>query len=186
MLMVPVAGISGDLLPAPRALSPIPLPAGPLPVYAAAFVDRQSIGISDSRFIVPVLMATAGLWSWNGIGIELGLGRSISDDSLNNFNLEVYSSLALNLRFESPPTNRIAAYALFGLARSNIKSGFSGDVINEKKNSFLGAQGAVGLTYRLSSQFAVDTSFTHHDYDEDIGINSFRVGLRYDFSGYGR
>lgn len=186
MLQTRFACVVALLLAPVLCFSASPLPLSSLPVYASATLDRQSIGISDSRFTMPVVTFTGGLWSRPGIGFELELGKSLSDDSLNNLDLEVHSFSSLNLRLESPPINRVAAYALFGLSRTNIDSGFSGDVVNQKKNSFRGFRGALGLTFMVGRQLVVDTAFTHHEYDDDIGINSFRLGLRFDFSAGGR
>lgn len=183
LLLAPGLGFSASLQPTQRALNfGAAMPATSLPIYASLFLDRQSIGISDSRFRMPVVTAAAGWWGWQGIGLELEFGRSLGDDTLNNFDLEVYSYTSLSLRLESPPIDRIAAYAAFGLSRTNIDSGFSGDVVNAKKSSFRGARGVFGLTFKMTRQLVVDTAFTHHEYNEGIGINSFRVGVRYDFS----
>lgn len=186
LLITPALGFSSSLLPTHRALNNFAVPVTSLPVYASAFLDRQSIGISNSRFTMPVVTFAAGWWGRPGIALELEVGKSLGDDSLNNFELAVYSFSSLSLRLESPPVDRVAAYAIFGLSRTNIDSSFSGEVVNARKNTFQGGRGALGLTFKLTRQLLVDTAFTRHEYDDDIGINSFRVGLRYDFSDVGR
>ena len=154
-----------------------------VPLYGAVFIDRQAIGISGEKFTTPLINAAAGWWFRPGIAAEIEFGKSLTDDSLNALSLEVFSLASVNLRLESPPTNRLAAYALFGFSRTNFDSSFSGSVNNRKKNSFRGARAALGLTMRITPQLLLDGAFTHHEYDEDIGINSFRVGLRYELSG---
>lgn len=153
-----------------------------VPLYGSVFIDRQAIGISDSRFNSPLVSAAGGWWFRPGIAAEVEFGRSLSDDSLNDLSLEVFSLMSVNLRLESPPTSGVAAYALFGFSRTNINSSFGGTVNNRKKSAFRGARAALGLTVRLAPRLILDGAFTHHEYDDDIGINSFRVGLRYELS----
>lgn len=186
LLLAPALGFSSSPLPTHRALNFGAMPVTSLPVYVSAFIDRQSIGISDSRFTMPAVTVAAGWWGWPGIGLELELGKSIGDDSLNNLDLAVHSTASLNLRLESPAIDRVAAYAVFGLSRSNFDSAFNGEVVNAKKNSLRGMHSAFGLTIKWTQQLALDTAFSHHEYDDDIGINGFRIGLRYDFSKGGR
>lgn len=151
------------------------------PVYASVFVDYQSIGIADGEIQTPVLTGVIGVWGWPGIGVEAELGRGLKEGDINNLALDVHSLSGLNLRFESPPTDGVAAYALFGLSRSNLDSTFTSGVGGKKKNALRGARAAFGLTLRASSRFVVDASFSHHDYDDEVRINTFRLGLRYDF-----
>lgn len=152
-----------------------------VPIYLSLFADRQTIGVADSDFGTPLITGVIGWWGWPGIGLELELGKSISDDAVNNLSLEVSSLTSANLRLESPATDGIAAYALFGLSRTSMDTSFSNGVSGNKKSFFRGARAAFGLTIQATRQVVVDAAFTHHLYDEDIAINSFRLGLRYDF-----
>ena len=71
---------------------------------------------------------------------------------------------------------RIAAYAAFGYARTAYRTSLNGTTSNI---SLPGGRLALGLTYVVSRQIAVDAAFTHHDLDGDTRINSFRLGVRY-------
>ena len=186
LLLAPALGYSASPESSSRALSFGNSPTTSLPIYASAFLDWQSIRISNSRFSLPVATVAAGWWGWPGIGLELELGRSLVDDSLNSLDLDVRSTASLSVRFESPFIDRVAAYGLFGVSRTNFDSQFSGEIDNAKQNPLRGARGVLGLTFKLSEQTVVDTAFSHHEYSDEISINSFRVGFRYDFSKRGK
>ncbi len=155
----------------------------PWPVYASVFADYQSIGIANAEIQTPVLTGVIGVWGWPGIGIEAELGKGVTEGDINNLALDVHSLTGFNLRLESPPSDGVAAYVLFGLSRTNLDSAFTAGFVGKKKNSLSGGRAAIGLTLRAARGLVVDASFSHHDYDDEIRINSFRLGLRYNFVG---
>lgn len=148
-------------------------------LYLSAFLDRQSFDISDSRFTPVVGTVALGYWGWEGIGFELELGRGLKDSSVGDLDLEVSSMAALNLRLESPPIDRIAAYVQLGMVRTSFDTRFSGTAGSGLESNFTGPRFAIGLTFLATPNLHVDAGFSRHEYDDDIGINSFRVGIRF-------
>ncbi len=155
--------------------------------YFSAFVDRQSLNISSSSFAPIVGSVVLGFWGWEGIGLEAELGGGLADSSVGDLDLEISSMAALNVRLESPPIDRIAAYVQFGVVRSNIDSRFSGPANSSLDTTFSGPRLAIGLTFQLTPAWQFDAGFSRHEYDDDLGINSFRAGLRFSTGiGFGR
>lgn len=150
-----------------------------VPMYLAAFVDRQSLGVTEStQQLHPVnLSAVIGLWVRRGIGLEFEAGVGVRDDRVGALDVATGSTLGLNVRLESPPSERYAAYALFGYVRTDYDTKDGG--INSSL-SIPGGRVGLGMTYRLVPKLLLDASFTHHDYDDDTRINSFRFGVRFD------
>lgn len=148
-------------------------------IYFSAFLDRQSLDVdSSSNELEPLVAAvSAGYWVFEGVGLELDVGTGVLDDSIGSLDVDFRSKVGISLRFESPPTERVAAYASFGFVRTSYRAeigGASSTIV------LPGGRLALGLTYLLRSQIVLDGAFTHHDLDGDTRINSFRFGVRYD------
>ncbi len=161
--------------------TPLSFAAGPLalPVTVSGFLERQSISLSGEKFEPVLAGATLGAWIYEGIGIEIGYGASISDDTVASLALETNSQWSVGVRFESAPIDGIAAYALFAVSSVSINSRFTAGVASSEDSHFRGARGVFGLTFPLRSRWAVDAAFVRHEYDDDFGINGVRIGLRY-------
>ena len=100
----------------------------------------------------------------------------VVDDSVGSLDLDFDSGFGVNLRLESQPVSGFAAYAVFGYVRSSF------DVSVDGFNSSItlpGGRLSFGMTYLINRYLHVDAGFSHHDYDGDTRINSFRLGLRY-------
>lgn len=150
-----------------------------LPLYVSGTVDRQALSLENIKVRPAVASASIGVWLFEGIGSEIELGAGITDDSANNLEFDVSSQISLNLRFESSPLNGVGAYASFGLTRSSFDTRFSSVAGSAQKQNFRGFRGVFGLVFPLSPRWAVDTAFSRHEYDDSLGVNSFRVGVRY-------
>lgn len=147
--------------------------------YLSAFFDRQSLGvIGSSQQVQPLVVSgVGGYWLRPGIGLELEAGFGLAGDGVGPLDVEANNTFGVNLRLESPPIERFGAYALIGYVRTS----FSAD--DGRGNSTLslpGGRAALGLTYSLMPKMMLDAAFTHHDYDGDTRINSFRFGVRFD------
>ena len=149
-------------------------------IYVAGFLDRLSLGVDGSSAELQPLVAAAsvGYWVLEGVGLELDVGTGVTDDSVGSLDVDFRSKIGLSLRLESPPAERFAAYALFGYARTSYRAEVNGA---SSSISLPGGRLALGLTWLVNSQFVIDGAFTHHDLDGDTRINSFRLGVRYDF-----
>ena len=145
--------------------------------YATAFVDRVSLGVNDSSTeLRPAVLSIApGFWLREGIGIEFEAGFGFVDDSVGALDLDFDSALSVNLRLESPPSERFAVYVMGGYIRTTYTANLGG---LRESLSLPGGRIGLGFTYHVSPRWVVDTSFTHHDYDNDTRINSFRLGIR--------
>ena len=150
-----------------------------LPWYASGYIDRQSLSLENVKVRPVVASASAGVWWFEGIGSEIELGVGMSDDSANNLEFDVSSQISLNLRFESDPINGVAAYALFGLTRSAFESRFTSVADSAQNRDFRGFRGVFGLVFPLSQRWAVDAAFSRHEYDDGVGMNGFRIGVRH-------
>ena len=167
------------------------LPAGasaqafsPSKFYFAGYLDRLALGVDSSSAELQPLVAgvSAGYWLLEGVGLELDAGTGVTDDSVGSLDVDFRSGVALSVRFESPPAERFGAYALFGYARTSYRTSLNGAT---STLSLPGGRLALGLTYGITRQIAVDAAFTHHDLDGDTRINSFRLGVRYDLGSRG-
>ncbi len=148
-------------------------------VYLSAFLDRQSLGESENSVeLRPVLgSVSAGYWVRPGIGIELEAGVGLADDSVGSLDLDFESQLGINLRLESMPVSRFAAFALFGYVRSSYDVSVGG---SSSSITLPGGRLSLGMTYLINPFLRIEAGLTHHDYDGDTRVNSFRFGLRYD------
>lgn len=148
-------------------------------VYLAAHLDRHSLGEADNSVeLRPVVgSASVGYWVKLGIGLELEAGVGVVDDSVGSLDLDFKSHLGVNLRLESLPVSRFAAYALFGYVRSSYDVSVDG---SSSSITLPGGRLSFGMTYMINPFLRVDAGFTHHDYDGETRVNSFRFGLRYD------
>ncbi len=147
--------------------------------YVSAFLDRHSLGLNDNNVeLKPVVgSAAVGYWIRDGIGVELEAGFGVSDDSVGRLDVDHVSTLGASLRLESPPISRFAAYALFGYVRTS----YDADTDDASSSvSLPGGRMVLGVTYMLTPKLVLDTAFTHHDYDKEVRINSFRLGVRFD------
>jgi len=174
------------LLPAGVSAQSFSLPSFSAPsfstsnIYVAGFLDRFALDVESSSNELEPLVATAavGYWVLEGVGLELDLGTGVTDDSIGSLDVDLRSKVGLSLRFESPPAERFAVYASFGFVRTSYRAEFGGV---SSTLSLPGGRLALGFTYAIRPQFVFDGAFTHHDLDGDARINSFRVGVRYDF-----
>ncbi|OED39785.1 hypothetical protein AB833_14340 [Chromatiales bacterium (ex Bugula neritina AB1)] len=148
-------------------------------LYLAAYGDRQVLGVADGEFTSAIGVLSVGYWIREGIGLELEAGTGLTDDSINSLELSVESLVAANLRLESPPMEDIAAYVLLGASAIRLDSDFSGIPDSSVDSSLTGFRGAIGLTFNLSPSWQLDAGFTHHEYNSDVSINSFRLGMRF-------
>ncbi len=148
-------------------------------VYLSAFLDQQSLDAGGGSSDLEPLVAevSAGYWFLEGVGLELDVGTGVADDSVGNLDVDFRSRVGLSLRFESPPAQRFAAYALFGYVRTSYRAEINGA---SSTISLPGGRLALGLTYIVKPQFVVDGAFTHHNLEDDARINSFRIGVRYE------
>ena len=149
-------------------------------LYFSGFVDRHSLGneTETASEIRPLVgSAVIGYWVRKGIGLELEAGVGLTDDSVADLDVDFNSEFAANLRLESPPRSGIAAYALFGYVRTSYDTSVNGF---DSTITLPGGRIAFGLTFLLNSQLHVDAGFSHHDYDDDTRVNSFRIGMRFD------
>ena len=148
-------------------------------LYLSAFLDRQSLdGLGGDPDLHPgVLSGAVGYWVAKGISLELEGGFGIVDDEIGSLDLDTGSTLALNLRLESPPAERYALYTLFGYVRTTFDATDNGV---ESSLSFPGLRFALGITYRLTPLIVLDLAATHQNYEDDARINSFRFGVRFD------
>lgn len=150
-----------------------------LPIYVAGYVDRDSLSLEGAKVRPVLATATLGLWFFEGMGGEIELGTGLKDDSVNNLDFDVSTRLAVNLRLESPVINGVAAYAVFGVARSAFDTRFESIAGSADNRSYRGFRGAVGLVFPISSRWGIDAAFTRYEYDDDLGVNGFRIGARY-------
>jgi len=79
-----------------------------LPIYAAGFLDRQSISLSGQKLQPVVASAVIGTWLYEGIALEAELGVGLSDDNAGTLAVDSESQLAVGIRFESAPIQRCA------------------------------------------------------------------------------
>ncbi len=147
--------------------------------YISAFLDRHSLGLNDNNVELKPVVASAavGYWLRNGIGVELEAGFGVADDSVGSLDVDFASKLGVNLRLESPAVSRFAAYALVGYVRTSYDA-TANDVSTSV--SLPGGRLVAGMTYILAPKLVLDAAFTHHDYDQEVRINSFRLGVRFD------
>ncbi len=148
-------------------------------LYFAASADRQTFGVANSEFTTYVGALSIGYWVMAGVGVELEVGTGLSDDTINTLDLSVTSMLAVNLRLESPPLDDVSAYVLFGASAMALDSGFRDVANSSDDHAFTGIRGAIGLSLKLTPQLRLDGGFTRHQYDDEIGVNSFRFGVRW-------
>lgn len=167
LLMLVAAGASA------QTLQPVPN------VYLSAFIDRHKLGVIESTAQLKPVIATAsvGYWVFDGVGLELEAGFGLANDSVRNLDVDFGSKLGANLRLESPPVEGFAAYALFGYVRTSYDTNVAG---SRSSIALPGGRLAFGMTYAIRPQLLLDAAFSHHDYDSDTRINSFRFGVRYD------
>ncbi len=153
--------------------------------YLGANLDRFSLGNSSNTGdtnaeLQPVIaMAQLGYWLRPGIGLELEAGAGVVSDSVGTLDLDFTSVMGANVRLESQPISRFAAYAVVGYVRSSYdlsSDGFDTSI------TLPGGRLAFGMTYILNRYLQLDGGFSHHDYDGDTRINSFRLGIRYETS----
>jgi opacity protein-like surface antigen len=150
-----------------------------LPLYTSGYVDRQSLSLEGARVRPVLATASLGLWLFEGIGGEIEIGTGLKDDSLNNLDFDVSSQLAINLRLESHARNGVAAYAVFGLVQSAFDTRFESIAGSSDSRNFRGVRGVAGLVFPVSARLAIDAAFTRSEYDDNMGVSSFRIGLRY-------
>lgn len=148
-------------------------------LYLSAFFNRHSLGVVESSEQLKPTVASAaiGYWVREGIGLELEAGFGLTDDSVGNLDVDFQSKLGLNLRLESPHREGFAMYALFGYVRTAYDATVGGQ---QSSISLPGGRVALGLTYLINRQTVLDAAFSHHDYDGETRINSFRLGVRFD------
>jgi hypothetical protein len=166
-------------------LSPLCRAAGGLnlPFYATGFLDRQSISLSDARF-EPLLAGVAvGAWLYEGIALEAELGTGVGEDDAGILSLETESQLSLGVRLESEPLSGVAAYAVLGVSGVSINSRFTAGIANTDSFQFRGFRGMFGLTFSPVPRWVIDAAFSRSEYDDDFGISSFRIGVRYALNG---
>ncbi|MEM7258644.1 MAG: hypothetical protein AAF404_14800 [Pseudomonadota bacterium] len=149
------------------------------PVYASVHLERQGISLSSEKFEPLAASAVIGGWVYDGIALELEFGTGIQDDDVATLSLETDTHVAAGIRLESRPVGGIAAYALFSTSNVSVSSRFTSGTASPDKRSFSGVRGVFGLTFTVLPGWVADAAFVRQEYDDDFGINGFRMGVRY-------
>lgn len=148
--------------------------------YLSIKAQQHSMRIGDTRFTLPAASLTGGFWFRQGIGLELEFSRSLTDEQRNGIETELDHMLSLGLRLESPPNDDLAVYFVFALSAAEVASRFT-----EIETRSLGSSlDGYGVTFGFVWQSAVpglalDLGATHNRLDDDIGVNTLHIGLRY-------
>ncbi len=151
--------------------------------YGAAFLGWQTVSVNDSSFEARMANATAGVWLWEGIGLEGEVGASFTDDTVSGLRLDVPSQAMLNLRLESPPTDSYSAYVQLGLTRTEIDSRFTTDAAAVGRSSITsslsGVHLGIGMVLHINRWLVADAGYSRLVYEDESGVNLFRFGLRF-------
>ncbi len=154
--------------------------------YAGAALERQTISIDTNDFDSGLLLLHAGVWIWEGIGLELELGTSIFDDTQNAVSVEHKSLLRYGIRLQTPATpNNTLLYVLLSGASSKLNMQTGGDGV-PGKSRFSGYHAGVGLATQLSAKVQLDLSYNNYQVDESIDITGIRLNVEYSFGAINR
>ena len=89
----------------------------------------------------------------------------------------------LNLRLESPPADGYSAYVQFGAARTEVDSRFTTNTAGAARSnitsSLTGFHFGIGLVLHINGWLAADAGVSRLSYEDDSGVNLFRIGLRF-------
>ena len=151
-------------------------------LYGTVVVGGQTVSINDSTFETIIGGVGAGVWLWEGIALEGELATSFSDDRISALRLDVPLQFTLNLRLESPPADGYSAYVQFGVARTEIDSRFTANTLaapqSTLNSSLNGGHFGIGMVLHINRWLAADAGVSRLIYEDDSGVNLFRIGLR--------
>ena len=165
------------------ALSLTPLSAGASGFQPSAYLSikaqQHAMRVSDTRFTLPAASLTGGYWFQQGIGLELEFSRSLSDEQRDGLEVELDQMVSLGVRLEGPPKDDLALYFVFSLSAAEVTSRF--DIETRSLGSSVDGYGVTfGLTWQAAVPgLALDLGATHNRLDDDIGVNTLHMGLRY-------
>ena len=151
--------------------------------YGTVVLGGQTVSVSDSSFEAGIGSLAAGVWLWDGIALEGELGTGFSDDRIFGLRLDVPLQFTLNLRLESPPADGYSAYVQFGVARTEIDSRFTTNTAAEARSTVIsslnGGHFGIGMVLHINQWLAADAGVSRLIYEDDSGVNLFRIGLRF-------
>ena len=148
---------------------------------ASAVVDQ--LKISNQRFRPVVASLEMALnHRENGIGLELHLGRGISEDDAVGVDIDVLQQHSLYVTFTNTYQGKYrvwlgAGYSLLELDSRNA-SGFPGKQDFESTSFALTAQ---EYSFAAIPNLSLTGSFRHLFKDDNLTVQALSLGLRYDF-----
>jgi opacity protein-like surface antigen len=113
--------------------------------------------------------------------IELVVMSGIKDDNLNQLVTDVPVATSLLYRFTANPRNSLHINLILGYSQVEIESSYVD--VPKFSETFSGVSWGVGLEEALESipQLIVKADFIQLYRGDDLKINSFNVGIRYEF-----
>lgn len=151
--------------------------------YAGVGYEGQRISIGDEDFDASQLKLHAGLWLWQGIGIELELGKGLSDDTQNTLKLEHTRMLRYGVRLMTPPSpSNTVLYVLLSGATATLDM-HTGELAEPGENDFDGYHTAIGMGTQITPKIQLDISYNNYQIDESFDMSGVRFNVEYLFGG---
>ena len=136
---------------------------------------------TDSGSTRPVLVDLSLGYAMDVHKLELVAMTGVSDDNLNQLVTDIPVAGSLLYRFTATPRNPLHLDLILGYSRVEIESSYPG--VSASRETFSGISYGVGLEEALKSipQLKFKLDFIQLYRGDQLRINSFNVGFRYEF-----
>jgi len=150
-------------------------------LYGEARLGAGGVRHSDLDFYPRFSSFSAGVFVFEGIGIEGFFESSIASGKEDGFDFDVTESSGAAVRFQSPPNyGGLQAYILLGYVTFIMQQKESGS--DTVKSDFEGVRVAIGVHQRLKlvDGLIFGLEYRHDNADSGITVDGLSVGLRYE------
>jgi len=153
-------------------------------LYGEARLGAGGVRHSDLDFYPRFSSFSAGVFVYEGIGIEGFVSTSIESDKTDGFDVDVTESSGAAVRFQSPPQlGGLQAYILLGYVNFHLRQKESAVADGPTvKSDFEGVRVAVGVHQRLKliDGLILGLEYRNDNADSGITVDGLSVGLRYE------
>jgi len=152
-------------------------------LYGEARLGAGGVRHSGLDFYPQFGSFSAGVFVFDGIGIEGFVGSSLSSDEKDGFDLDITESSGVALRLQSPPQlGGLQAYILLGYVSFQLQQEERGSPDSLVRTTFEGARVAVGIHQRLRliNGLMVGLEYRNDYADTGITVDGLSLGLRYE------
>ena len=158
----------------------IPLQSWASTFYTESGVGQSRILISEQEYTPYIVRAKLGYRISDIYALEAQIGTHVYADEMENSKMKVQNLSGLFLRYGTPVSRKLRAYAIAGYAFTNTRQSVpNGTIVKEYKDFAYG----IGVEERLVSlpSLSFTLEYTRYVSEDNVEITGINAGIRASF-----